>query len=276
MSLRLRNFAGGKNLTKRDGLVSYINDLLEEATNPHPVELSCIDGRTVQATEKPGGPDEAAMILQDGNRRVFSGTVNFDPTVVGAGGMEVGGSTLDTMLFLYAVPDSVAMKRLTVYGSFNDPLIGPELETNYRYLGAVYRNAKGELSRFSQSGTEFALHSAAKVEILNDTMMSGRLEPAAILLPQIPKTAACAILLAIVESDNQGGGRVGFYVDGSEYKGEKYFIQSKQASDQSPLTFEMPIIDPEDPKIWRRISGFESCGTSKYQLYLNGWCDRYA
>ena len=232
-------------------------------------ELRYKSASVVDIVSKPGEDNDFSFTLQDGNtyEAIVPAEFNLDTDLIS------GVKQPNTYYYIYHMPADAT--SLTAKGCTEDPDIGPSGFTSHKYIGTILTDAKAEIVNFTTTKNGCIVHSTKLIERLKNEDMKVGSSAVAVSLNMLPKTASIAMLRGIVESDDLDGGLVNFYVDGSQNKVSIASIYSRYNADQSPLSFDMPIVDVNNPRLYRRISNFRKCEYCQYQLLLTGWIDRY-
>lgn len=112
------------------------------------------------------GYSECALQLQDGKIRTFSGSLTFNKTTTGQGGMDSGTGGADEWLYLYVVPDAGDDDLLEVVGSNSSPTSGPIGYTEHQYIGVCRTNSSNQILQFDQCGATFYIRRTEDYPIL--------------------------------------------------------------------------------------------------------------
>jgi hypothetical protein len=204
----------GSNLVETDSLRDKVTHFYQKW-----VLLTWGGISTIYVTALPSENYVTYFRLQDHIWRSFTGTLTFDPSISGEGGLchgggqDTGTEVADVWYYLYLVPKAIDDTLLTVIGSCYVPApisSGPVGYSNYIYIGAV-RNVSSNLKSFIHTDkTKFSWIESI-VEVSSATW---DVAPVQLTLTYVPLTAsAVEIILGAQGGTSASQGTYRVWVD---------------------------------------------------------------
>jgi hypothetical protein len=226
----------------------------------------------INITTWPGMSSTSNFLFQDGYWRHFTGTLTFNPSVTGEGGLDTGTES-NNWYYLYLVPKSTNNGLLTVRGSLNRPLIGPIGYSVYKYIGAV-KNVSGDLVPFLHVDRNKFYWKKRK------TFLTGTVWdpiPVQITLDYVPKTARAVEMSVRLQASGNAWGYGVIYADmgtiitsGNVSIASLVAILTALSSGHGQMRGLVPLIIPQSI-YYRKYQGSGTLLSSSFDIH--GWID---
>jgi hypothetical protein len=226
---------------------------------------------TVITANLPDGYAMARFTFQDGLSRSFTVAPTFNPSLGAVeGGLDVGAEQASKWYYLYLVPTVANDALLCVRGSLNNPSVGPNGYTNFKYIGAVYNDAGSNLLGFHHDRSR-----RFYLETLNLVYNAGPVGPDVLRVTNdlsafIPWTASAAFLYADLEGP-AGGTTLEWHFYMHAAGGDYVHMEVRGSSTLCIFPFVMPIhvIQTTYRQLLRPAGG----GNATLSYGVNGWED---
>lgn len=250
-------------------------DQLAYPDSPLPL-LTWTSVTVVTATKRRGAADPVYITLGDNKQRSFSGSITFNPSSVGEGGLDAGAEAASTWYYLYLVPKATDDTLLVLRGSTSDPGTGPSGYSYWKYVGAVYNDSSSDLRKFHHTGIEFRYDYITDVAAGWPAIGTGyKAKGDFSLTDGVPKTATFAHLFMQIARDSNTGNTVTakVYIDGATYKFTQLQV-ANGAYDGAMITFSIPMSSSQKVQYESYRDG-GSVNLSFQTIVVEGWTDGY-
>jgi hypothetical protein len=174
----------------------------------------------------PGASSELRVLLNDGQRYTYTGTLTFDITTSGLGGRDTGSES-NGWWYIYGVPSATA-GQLAVVGSISPPSTGPTGYAVWRYLGAVYNNT--DIRKWYQIGSLFLLDAAGTIA---DYTSTWKVSPQSVDASAWAPATARSLLTEFSGAHSSGNGAAWFQI----YTETATPSANPSTSDTAPIGF---------------------------------------
>lgn len=229
--------------------------------------LEYLSAGVIYVKAGPGASSNLRLLMNDGVRYQAASPLTLSLATTGLGGLDTGTEAVSTWYYVYAVP-STTYGCFGVVASITPPTSGPTGYSVWRYLGAIYNDASGNIQKFHQVGNEFTIPN------IGTAIGGGAVDASPVLLSLsalIPVTASMWIGSAYVHAVTSTSTQLRIYADGNTGIGHTLLAYARQTNDTSQVDGRVPT--PTTPKViyYQRVTGTGTPDQASVATY--GWID---